>query len=173
MTDKKNTGSYYTPEYLADFISKRVLSHFEDRSQLSILEPSVGDGAFVEEFAKNKTINIRLTALDINELELNKASEKWNGKNSEFIKIDFLDFLDNKKYSAIIGNPPYVKKNRLSLKQIELSKEIHLQEKLSEASVKNIWTTFLIKSNYSFGRKWCFSICTSLRIITSEICRRN
>ncbi|CAA6799180.1 MAG: Unknown protein, partial [uncultured Aureispira sp.] len=46
MTNQKNTGSYYTPSYLASFISKRVLSHFEGRTRISILEPSVGDGAF-------------------------------------------------------------------------------------------------------------------------------
>ena len=145
--NKKNTGSYYTPSYLASFISKRVLSHFEDKTRISILEPSVGDGAFVSEFAKTSTIKIKLSALDINQDELDKASEKWRKKNSSFVKTDFLDFSDTKKYSAIVGNPPYVKKNRLTKKQIDLSKEIHFQEGLSEASVKNIWTTFLIKSN--------------------------
>lgn len=145
--DKKNTGSYYTPLYLASFISKRVLSHFENRAHMSILEPSVGDGAFIEGFKKNKHTSISLTALDINQNELNKASEKWNKKTSKFIKTDFLEYSKSKKYSAIIGNPPYVKKNRLTKEQIELCKEIHLNENLTENSVKNIWTTFLIKSN--------------------------
>lgn len=144
---KKNTGSYYTPSYLASFISKRVLSHFEGRSRVSILEPSVGDGAFVEEFSQVSKISIKLTALDINPQELDKAEEKWNKKNSIFMKIDFLEHADSKKYSAIVGNPPYVRKNRLTQKQIELSKKIHLQENLTEVSVKNIWTTFLVKAN--------------------------
>lgn len=147
MTDKKNTGSYYTPSYLASFISKRVLSHFENRTNMSILEPSVGDGAFVEELSKTSDININLTALDINQEELNKASEKWNTKNSSFIKTDFLEYSTTKKYTVVIGNPPYVKKNILTPKQIELSKEIHLSEYLTEVSVKNIWATFLVKAN--------------------------
>lgn len=144
--DKKNTGSYYTPSYLASFISNRVLSYFEGRTRISILEPSVGDGAFVEELAKTVNINISLSALDINQKELNVASEKWNKKNSLFLKTDFLEYSDTKKYSAVIGNPPYIKKNRLTTKQIELSKEIHFNENLTEASVKNIWTTFLVKA---------------------------
>ncbi|UTW67728.1 N-6 DNA methylase [bacterium SCSIO 12643] len=147
MDTKKNTGSYYTPSYLASFISKRVLSHFEDKTRMSILEPSVGDGAFVSELAKSTDIKIKLSALDINQEELDKASEKWKKKNAAFIKTDFLDFSNTNKYSAVVGNPPYVKKNRLTKKQIDLSKEIHFKEGLSEASVKNIWTTFLIKSN--------------------------
>lgn len=147
MTDKKYTGSYYTPSYLARFISKRVLSHFENRTHISILEPSVGDGSFVEEFSKFSEIDINLTALDINQEELNKASEKWNTKKSSFIKTDFLEYSTTKKYSVVIGNPPYVKKNILTSKQIELSKKIHLSEDLTDVSVKNIWATFLVKAN--------------------------
>lgn len=147
MTNQKQTGSYYTPQYLASFISKRVLSHFENRTRMSILEPSVGDGAFISELAKEENININLTALDINKVELNTASEKWNKKTASFVETDFLEYSTSKKYSAVIGNPPYVKKNILTSKQIELSKEIHSNEKLTEASVKNIWTTFLVKAN--------------------------
>ena len=147
MINQKKTGSYYTPSYLARFISKRVLSHFENITIISILEPSVGDGAFISELKKEEKININLTALDINEVELKTASEKWKKHNASFVKTDFLEYAANNQYSAIIGNPPYVKKNLLTAKQIELSKEIHSNEKLTEASVKNIWTTFLIKSN--------------------------
>ncbi|MEP5340471.1 MAG: methyltransferase [Algibacter sp.] len=145
--NKKSTGSYYTPSYLASFISKRVLTHFESRTRMSILEPSVGDGAFISELKKEENININLTALDINEIELKTASEKWNKKTASFIETDFLEYSSKKKYSVVIGNPPYVKKNILTSKQIELSKEIHSNENLTEASVKNIWATFLVKSN--------------------------
>jgi adenine-specific DNA-methyltransferase len=145
--NRKDTGSYYTPSYLAEFISKRVLSHFGNRTRMSILEPSVGDGAFISELEKEKNININLTALDINKVELKTASVKWSRKTASFIETDFLEFSTTKQYSAIVGNPPYVKKNILSSKQIELSKKIHSNEKLTEASVKNIWTTFLVKAN--------------------------
>lgn len=145
--NKKHTGSYYTPDYLASFISKRVLSHFENGTCISILEPSVGDGAFIEELNKIENISINLTAIDINEEELKKASSKWKKDKSVFKKADFITYSSTKQYSAIIGNPPYIKKNRLSQSQIELSKQIHANENLSETSSKNIWTTFLIKAN--------------------------
>ena len=73
MTNQKQTGSYYTPEYLAGFISKKVLSYFGDSMSITLLEPSVGDGAFISEFAKNDSLKIKLTALDINKDELKKA----------------------------------------------------------------------------------------------------
>jgi len=146
MTSNKHTGSYYTPDFLAGFISKRVLSHFEGRQRISILEPSVGDGSFIEELDKSN-LAINVTAIDINEQELKSAKSKWNGSKSAFINIDFLNYNTEKKFSAIIGNPPYVKKSLLKKEQILIAKRIHEEEGLSEISVKNIWTTFLIKAN--------------------------
>ena len=73
MNTKKNTGSYYTPEYLARFISKKVLSFFGDNTAISLLEPSVGDGAFISEFTKNDSLKIKLTALDINNKEISSC----------------------------------------------------------------------------------------------------
>jgi len=144
--DKKHTGSYYTPDYLAGFISKRVLSCFEGRQRISILEPSVGDGSFIAELDKSN-LAINVTAIDINEKELKFAKSKWNGNKSTFICSDFLKYNTEKKYNAIIGNPPYVRKSLLKEEQIEIAKRIHEEEGLSEVSVKNIWTTFLIKAN--------------------------
>ncbi len=143
---RKNTGSYYTPNYLADFISKRVSDFFFDRKRLSILEPSVGDGSFIESFNNTFQKAISLTALDINSSELEKAEKKWTGTNAIFKEVDFLEFQDRKNYSAIIGNPPYIKKNILNAFQINTCKKVHFDAKMSEASVKNIWTAFLIKS---------------------------
>ncbi len=146
MNNKKHTGSYYTPDYLARFISKRVLAYFGGRQRISILEPSVGDGSFIEEL-NNSDISIHITGVDIDAVELNFAQKKWKGINSSFVNTDFLLFDTSKKFSAIIGNPPYLKKGLLTKEQIEISKEIHTSEGLSDKSTKNIWTTFVVKSN--------------------------
>lgn len=147
MSTRKHTGSYYTPQFLADFISKRVDANFKYRKRLSILEPSVGDGSFIESINKTFHKAVNLTALDINSTELEKAKEKWHRKSGVFKEIDFLNFQNENNYSAIIGNPPYIKKNILKDSQINLCKQVHFEADLSEASVKNIWTAFLIKSS--------------------------
>lgn len=145
--NKKETGSYYTPDYLAKFISKRVFSHFDNNSSISVFEPSVGDGKFIEAIkATQNQKNIFITGLDIEKDELKKAKKIWTRKGSIFKNIDFLDFKTAKKYSIIIGNPPYIKRNRLTQSQKKKCKEIHLAENLSDTSIKNIWTSFLIKS---------------------------
>lgn len=148
IENKKLTGSYYTPIYLAEFVVKKVLDHFQLNQHISLLEPSSGDGAFVKTIDSiNNTLHIDLTAIEINEDELAKTTSNWNSANAKFINQDFLSFQSEAKFSAVIGNPPYVKKNWLSSEQIELARVIHLREELSEISVKNIWATFLVKSS--------------------------
>ena len=82
--NKKNTGSYYTPPYLADFISKRVIDFFSERKRITLCEPSLGDGAFVDSFQKYKNLSIKLDGIDINNEELKKAQTKWNKRNAVF-----------------------------------------------------------------------------------------
>lgn len=144
--DKKHTGSYYTPDYLASFISNRVLDYFGKNNPISILEPSVGDGSFIKQLSKSDA-EINLTAIDINKHELENAQKEWNREKSKFITVDFLEYDISQKFSAVIGNPPYVKKSLLKDDQKKIAKQIHEEEGLIETSVKNIWTTFLIKSN--------------------------
>jgi adenine-specific DNA-methyltransferase len=145
--NKKQTGSYYTPNYLAAFISKRVLQHFGSKKKLSLLEPSVGDGSFLNGINELSSKNIYIgTALDINKEELNKAEEICDLENIEFINQDFLDFESKKRYSIILGNPPYIKGNRLNQEQLAKCSEIHAKADLAKRSIKNIWTSFIVKS---------------------------
>lgn len=144
MNSKKHTGSYYTPPYLAKFITKRVIENLPSE-KLEILEPSVGDGSFISELTNFCEKKISLTALDINNEELEKASKKWN-KRKSFLNLNFLDFHTDKNFSAVLGNPPYIKKKLLREEDLSKIKDIHLKEGLSENSVNNIWTSFIIKS---------------------------
>lgn len=147
---RKNTGSYYTPDYLADFVAGRVFAHFKNRkTTLQILEPSVGDGSFIKAIEKNehlKKSQIKLTAIEINKSELLKADKDCSLSKTEFIEQDFLDYNSKMRFSTVLGNPPYIKKNLLTDLQLANCREIHLAEKLSEKSVKNLWASFLIKS---------------------------
>lgn len=144
MNNKKYTGSYYTPPYLAKFITTRVINSLQS-DKLEILEPSVGDGSFISELAFFSEKKISLTALDINNEELKKAATKW--KNSKgFFNLNFLDFTTEKRFSAVLGNPPYIKKKLLQEEDLLKIKDIHLEERLSENSVNNIWSSFILKS---------------------------
>ncbi len=154
-SEKKFNGSYYTPNDLTDFIIDYTIKKFNCKESINILEPSVGDGAFLraifdhEKIQCFKETTITLVEKDANELQ--KALQIPQKKYTKNIKIrafnqDFLDFLDinMSKYSLIVGNPPYIKKNYLSSHQIEMCGKIHLEAGLSRNKIKNIWTSFVV-----------------------------
>jgi len=153
MRTQKNKGAYYTPIKLSNFIVKYLDECFTDN--LSILEPSVGDGSFIKalnnSFRTRKKVDI--TIVDLDKLELEKAKKEGSIHN-KFTKIvdindDFLTFhkKHSKQYDLVIGNPPYIKSNLLAKKQIELCKEIHKNENLLDKKINNIWTAFIVGAN--------------------------
>jgi hypothetical protein len=79
-----------------------------------VLEPSAGDGVFIDEVIK-KQPNINITALDINPEAIstlnNKYADKPNIKviNTDTLLDEQLDnyVIENGRYTKIIGNPPY------------------------------------------------------------------
>ncbi|MCG3701525.1 N-6 DNA methylase [Aliarcobacter butzleri] len=154
MTKQKSTGSFYTPFQVSNFISKYLYNKITNKNIISILEPSVGDGSFVDALVKNinKNCKVNITIVDINNIELEKA--KIKAINSRiFNKIesynkDFLNFYydDSSKYSLVLGNPPYVKSNLLDNEQLELCKRIHKEANLKSYRIKNLWTPFVIGS---------------------------
>ena len=150
--DKKKSGSYYTPERLSSFIGNYCLSYLSNRENISILEPSVGDGSFINSISNHPLIN-RFNSVDIvvvekEEEELQKVIDIRINENINLTahNLDYLDFhfVDQNRYSLIIGNPPYVKKNHLTEYQSGLAKQIHSERNLSAKSINNIWTSFLI-----------------------------
>jgi adenine-specific DNA-methyltransferase len=153
MSLKKQTGSYYTPTHIANFMVKRFFNKSEE-NRLTILEPSAGDGEFIRALSNNilcSDIKVeKILAVEISETESNKIKKNINLDELDVVHADFLDFqtgLQDCSFDLVIGNPPYVKRNYLSDKQIELCAAIHAQfTTLSTSTVKNIWSSFLVRS---------------------------
>lgn len=153
---RKKNGSYYTPSFLSKFIFGHISSTLTNIDSLSVLEPSIGDGSFVEAFNNTEfppTINrFSFTGVEKFLPELRKAEDKAKIKSKRstkylFVKDDFLKFQKsvNKKFTIIAGNPPYIKKGLLGKEQVLVCNKIHSSAILSKSSVKNIWTAFLVR----------------------------
>ena len=74
-TEQKLRGAYYTPLKLAE---KMVDFFKKDASIKSILEPSCGDGVFVDALVETQflTQNRKVTAIEIEKNEAQKVAEK-------------------------------------------------------------------------------------------------
>lgn len=151
MSNKKNIGSFYTPKIIADFLVD-YLSEKVSGNNLSVLEPSSGDGIFIQAIYNHKTLSKKIqtvVAVEREKEELEKVKAISKAKSLQTVHADFLEFQkDNEqKFDLVIGNPPYFKKNLLDEKQISLCENIHkLFPSLSENKIKNIWTAFLVRS---------------------------
>lgn len=96
-----STGKYYTPKYLADFLTKWAVRSPND----SILDPAAGDGAILKEALKYCS---NLTGVEIDKFgckKLKMSIPKATVINSDF----FLAAPKLGKFDAVISNPPYIR----------------------------------------------------------------
>lgn len=126
--NKKDLGAFYTPKHTVNYMLS-LLSNFNKQSKL--LEPCGGDGAFVSVILRKKILNPdQIIVWDINP-EVKNYIENF-GVSFE-LKDSLLDttfktddlFNKIKKFTHIIGNPPYlnkqsnyIKKNKNKLRKI-------------------------------------------------------
>lgn len=95
VIDKNKYGQYFTPKIVADFMVKLA----DVTSNSKILEPSCGEGVFLDSLIEKGYCN--LTAYEIDdELSL----------NHNFVKYEsFVSANIEQKFDLIIGNPPYIR----------------------------------------------------------------
>jgi adenine-specific DNA-methyltransferase len=148
----KSTGSYYTPQKLVEFIVNRVTQNFTEKTKLRVLEPSCGDGAFLQAFQDNNFKgNVILEAVEKNPQAIKLAKKNTSNLNKKvklkFIQGDFLKVKLETDYDLVVGNPPYIGRKLLTENQRSICAKIHVQGGLAAKSIRNIWPAFVVKSS--------------------------
>ena len=126
-SEQKLRGAYYTPKALA----KKMLQLSPINPGMTVLEPSCGDGVFLECLDELGIMDSckSITAIEIEDDEAKKVKNHFkNKKNTAVTVSDFFDFykevLPNTKYDVILGNPPYIRYQYLKESQREILSEI-------------------------------------------------
>ena len=147
-SQQKLSGAYYTPVELAQFLTRWALNSNSN----SVLEPSIGDGAFIDAIkSTNHTIE-SLTGIEINETELSKAKQKAIKLNikTTFHNTDFLYWalmkLNKSRFDVILGNPPFVRYQYMSKESQMYSESIFKYFSLKFTKHTNLWVPFVIAS---------------------------
>lgn len=109
MIQKNKYGQYFTPKFMADFMVS-LLSCNKDGS---ILEPSAGAGVFIS--ALEDAGYSHWTAYEIDSSVI---------RYERTINESFVSAIIQRKYDAVIGNPPYIRWKNL---------EENLKQELSES----------------------------------------
>ncbi|MHT80561.1 SAM-dependent methyltransferase [Escherichia coli] len=152
QTSQKLRGGYYTPQNLADYVTKWVLS----KNPKTILEPSCGDGVFIQAIANNGyNSNIELFCFELFDTEASKALERCklnNFSNATITEGDFLVWANeclkkNKQiFDGALGNPPFIRYQFLERNFQEQAQLVfeHLDLKFTKHT--NAWVPFLLSS---------------------------
>lgn len=144
---KKLRGAYYTPLKLANAMVNLVMSN----SVKTILEPSCGDGVFIDSLFELSFMNQarNITAVEIETDEAKKVRNRYSSQeNVNVINTDFFDFYQDAygavQYDLILGNPPYIRYQYLTEKQREIQSNILTSHGMKSNKLINAWVAFLV-----------------------------
>jgi len=182
--NRYDTGSYYTDSILIN----RILDEGQ-LWQKTVLDPACGTGNFpiklilkyINKFnSKDEVVNYISSFLFLNELQsqsidifivrinyiiFNHFQNKLNEtdiskiKKNITVKDYLLDFSDNKKYDAIIGNPPY-----LGIKSLDKDYRDLLKKEFGY--VEDLYVLFVEKSKRILKKNGFFAFVTSSTYLT-------
>ncbi|WP_349928692.1 N-6 DNA methylase [Acinetobacter sp. A1-4-2] len=152
----KLRGGYYTTPELASWLSSWAIT----RKDQLILEPSCGDGAFLEAAidrlfelkADKKNIIQQLTGVEFNTTEAlkssNRVEKKLDTTDSSIVKnSDFFEWWKNnndKDIDVVVGNPPFIRYQTFPEPHRSLAMEIMQSQGLAPNKLTNIWVPFVV-----------------------------
>lgn len=144
ITKKKLRGGFYTPSSIAAFILRWA---FNGNESMDILEPSCGDGVFLEEVRKGGYSYNCVHAIELDKTEVQKA-QLINLDNCTIENGEFHNFANQteKRFDLIVGNPPYIRYQFFDkVQQLEADK-IFKRAHLKYSKLTNAWVSFVIGS---------------------------
>ncbi|MFN6393943.1 MAG: class I SAM-dependent DNA methyltransferase [Aphanizomenon sp.] len=114
----RDKGQFWTPEW----VTKAMVAYIAQDTNL-IFDPAAGKGAFLNALLQiNPSINYY--GIDIDEDIL---KDEIYQKNSCFVELrDFIKNPPQKKFNAIIANPPYIRHHRIDEKMKQFLKELFI-----------------------------------------------
>lgn len=139
---KKLRGGFYTPEPIASFILKWGIN---GSSNYDILEPSCGDGVFIEQLKANKHKYNSIKAVELDSIEAEKANS-IELDNKIVINTDFHTYCNTTfdRFDLIVGNPPYIRYQYFDKEQQKEADTIFKKAGLKYSKLTNAWVSFVI-----------------------------
>ena len=158
---EKLNGRYFTPQLIADFVTEWVVD--QEQAIKNVLEPSVGEGIFLSSLSKfENTTNSNIIAIEIDEDTAKEAISKtgysfysnWDffREKTEDKKVvindDFYhaykNGLEQRRFQAILGNPPYIRYQYLQEEQRVEQSEILTSNLMKSNKLINAWVSFTV-----------------------------
>jgi adenine-specific DNA methylase len=148
---EKLRGGFYTPEPIASFILKWGVNGNAD---YDILEPSCGDGVFIEQLKKNRHKYHSIKAIELDKEEAQKAND-IELDNKTIIITDFHKYCNTTldRFDLIVGNPPYIRYQYFDNEQQQEADKIFKRIRLKYSKLTNAWVSFVVGSSLLLKEK--------------------
>ena len=142
---EKLRGGFYTPEPIAEFILRWGIN---GSTKFDILEPSCGDGVFLEQILQQQSDYTSITAIEYDEIEAEKA-DSIKLPNKKVINTDFHAYCNETtdKFDLVIGNPPYIRYQYFNENQQKEAALIFKKAGLTYSKLTNAWVSFIVGSS--------------------------
>ena len=146
-SEQKLRGAYYTPLRLAN----AMVSLFAPENIQTVLEPSCGDGVFLDSLGSVGLIDevAKIQAIEIEKDEADKVAKRYKERNNvNVICEDFFDFYQERyktsRYDLILGNPPYIRYQYLTEEQRKIQSDILTTHGMKANKLINAWVAFVV-----------------------------
>jgi adenine-specific DNA-methyltransferase len=123
----RQKGQFWTPDWIARAMLSYVLAEKPD----SLFDPAVGTGIFfrlAKQFAQEKHFCLHLVGMEIEANVLQEALKQ--GLDSwDLASVTIGDFVlqpPQRRFPAIVANPPYIRHHRLSMEKKEQLRQVSL-----------------------------------------------
>jgi len=123
-------------------------------SDYEILEPSCGDGVFLEQLRENNHKFKSVTAIEFDDVEAEKA-EKIKLNNKDVINTDFHLYCNEttQRFDLVVGNPPYIRYQYFQEEQQNEAIKVFNRAKLKYSKLTNAWVSFVVGSSLLLKEK--------------------
>ncbi len=148
---EKLRGGFYTPEEIAAFILKWGINGSAD---YDILEPSCGDGVFLEQLKERNSLFRSITAIEFDAIEAAKANQ-IHLINKTVINQDFHSYCNTtlQRFDLVVGNPPYIRYQYFDKSQQIEADKIFKKAGLKYSKLTNAWVSFVVGASLLLKEK--------------------
>ena len=148
---KKARGAFFTPQPIATFLVQWAVRSPSD----TIFEPSCGEAAFLlEAVSRLRSLGadaigsqqIRGTDIDAPSVEAARDLLAALGANGSLAVGDFFDIEPAQQFSAVIGNPPYVRYHAFTGAERSKGLKAALAQGVRLTALASSWAAFVVNA---------------------------
>lgn len=148
---RKARGAFFTPDELTAFIAGWAIRSADDR----VLEPSAGEAAFLtaavkrlRSLSRNSNLAPKVDGIEIHghSAQVGRQHVCDAGGVAHITVRDFFDIDPTPRYSAVIGNPPYVRYQGWTGEARTKSRAAALRAGVTLTGLASSWAAFTVHS---------------------------